>query len=227
MVNWVRRWVYVRCRRDPCYTLTCFRIVAQRSLERRCKRVKVSLEYWWIVNWLKCVSLSVDRPGGIPARSEKGERLLLFIGIIDILQSYRLKKKLEHTFKSIIHDGVSFSLFFSSSFIYSDVGNTRKINRFYLDFIWRNGGNVTFSFVSWINFQDTVSVCRPSFYAQRFQDFMAKTVFKKIPSRMYQVYVVIELFIFWIKSFAFPNGIYSCFLIFGVLLAHSKIIYWY
>ncbi|XP_031633372.1 phosphatidylinositol 4-phosphate 5-kinase type-1 beta isoform X4 [Contarinia nasturtii] len=73
-------------------------------------------------------------PGGIPARSEKGERLLLFIGIIDILQSYRLKKKLEHTFKSIIHDG------------------------------------------------DTVSVCRPSFYAQRFQDFMAKTVFKKIPS---------------------------------------------
>lgn len=46
-------------------------------------------------------------PGGIPARSEKGERLLLYIGIIDILQSYRLKKKLEHTFKSIIHDGVS------------------------------------------------------------------------------------------------------------------------
>ncbi|XP_073811270.1 phosphatidylinositol 4-phosphate 5-kinase 59B isoform X6 [Musca autumnalis] len=73
-------------------------------------------------------------PGGIPARSEKGERLLLFIGIIDILQSYRLKKKLEHTFKSIIHDG------------------------------------------------DTVSVCRPSFYAQRFQNFMAKTVFRKIPS---------------------------------------------
>ncbi|XP_032570452.1 phosphatidylinositol 4-phosphate 5-kinase type-1 alpha isoform X3 [Drosophila sechellia] len=74
-------------------------------------------------------------PGGIPARSEKGERLLLYIGIIDILQSYRLKKKLEHTFKSIIHDG------------------------------------------------ETVSVCRPSFYAQRFQNFMAKTVFRKIPSR--------------------------------------------
>ncbi|XP_037952447.1 phosphatidylinositol 4-phosphate 5-kinase type-1 beta-like isoform X1 [Teleopsis dalmanni] len=73
-------------------------------------------------------------PGGIPARSEKGERLLLFVGIIDILQSYRFKKKLEHTVKSIIHDG------------------------------------------------DTVSVCRPSFYAQRFQNFMAKTVFRKIPS---------------------------------------------
>lgn len=27
--------------------------------------------------------------GGIPARNSKGERLLLYIGIIDILQSYR------------------------------------------------------------------------------------------------------------------------------------------
>ncbi|KAJ8926127.1 hypothetical protein NQ315_009984 [Exocentrus adspersus] len=76
-----------------------------------------------------------DTPrGGIPARNAKGERLLLFIGIIDILQSYRLKKKLEHTWKSMIHDG------------------------------------------------DTVSVHRPSFYAQRFQKFMSQTVFKKIPS---------------------------------------------
>lgn len=53
-----------------------------------------------------CLSFGFS-PGGIPARNDKGERLLLFIGIIDILQSYRLKKKLEHTFKSIIHDGVS------------------------------------------------------------------------------------------------------------------------
>lgn len=73
-------------------------------------------------------------PGGIPARNAKGERLLLYLGVIDILQSYRLKKKLEHTWKSILHDG------------------------------------------------DSVSVHRPGFYAQRFQDFMAKTVFKKIPS---------------------------------------------
>jgi hypothetical protein len=35
------------------------------------------------------------------------------------------------------------------------------------------------------HFQDTVSVHRPSFYAQRFQDFMAKTVFRKIPSRKF------------------------------------------
>lgn len=29
------------------------------------------------------------RMGGIPAKSHKGEKLLLFMGIIDILQSYR------------------------------------------------------------------------------------------------------------------------------------------
>jgi len=46
------------------------------------------------------------RPGGIPARNAKGERLLLYSGIIDILQSYRFKKKLEHGFKSIVMDGV-------------------------------------------------------------------------------------------------------------------------
>ena len=31
--------------------------------------------------------------GGIPAKNHKGENLLLFIGIIDILQSYKLAKK--------------------------------------------------------------------------------------------------------------------------------------
>ncbi|KAL3210190.1 hypothetical protein MRX96_037327 [Rhipicephalus microplus] len=72
--------------------------------------------------------------GGIPAKNSKGERLLLFIGVIDILQSYRLLKKLEHTCKSLFHD------------------------------------------------KDTISVQRPSFYAERFQEFLAKKVFKKITS---------------------------------------------
>ena len=36
----------------------------------------------------------------------KGDRVLVYLGIIDILQSYRLKKKLEHTMKSMIADGV-------------------------------------------------------------------------------------------------------------------------
>ena len=48
--------------------------------------------------------------GGIPARSEKGERLLLFLGIIDILQQYKLKKKMEHAWKSAVHDGNSVSV---------------------------------------------------------------------------------------------------------------------
>uniref|UniRef100_A0AAQ6IGA4 PIPK domain-containing protein n=1 Tax=Anabas testudineus TaxID=64144 RepID=A0AAQ6IGA4_ANATE len=51
-----------------------------------------------------------DTMGGIPAVNGKGERLLLFIGIIDILQSYRLIKKLEHSWKSLIHDGDTVSV---------------------------------------------------------------------------------------------------------------------
>ncbi|XP_066504478.1 phosphatidylinositol 4-phosphate 5-kinase type-1 gamma isoform X2 [Hoplias malabaricus] len=75
-----------------------------------------------------------DTMGGIPAVNSKGERLLLYIGIIDILQSYRLIKKLEHTWKALVHDG------------------------------------------------DTVSVHRPSFYADRFFRFMSNTVFRKSTS---------------------------------------------
>uniref|UniRef100_A0A674EDN6 Phosphatidylinositol-4-phosphate 5-kinase, type I, alpha, b n=1 Tax=Salmo trutta TaxID=8032 RepID=A0A674EDN6_SALTR len=78
---------------------------------------------------------SEDHMGGIPARNSKGERLLVFIGIIDILQSYRFIKKLEHSWKALVHDG------------------------------------------------DTVSVHRPGFYAERFQQFMCNTVFKKIPCK--------------------------------------------
>ncbi|XP_067653465.1 phosphatidylinositol 4-phosphate 5-kinase type-1 alpha-like isoform X1 [Haliotis asinina] len=49
-------------------------------------------------------------PGGIPAKNSKGERILLYLGIIDILQSYRLKKKLEHTMKAIVIDGDTISV---------------------------------------------------------------------------------------------------------------------
>ena len=82
------------------------------------------------------VDLRADYPvGGVPARNAKGDRLLVFLGIIDILQSYRLVKKIEHTWKSVLFDG------------------------------------------------DTVSVHRPSFYANRFQDFLKGKVVQKIPSR--------------------------------------------
>lgn len=49
-------------------------------------------------------------PGGIPARNHKGERLLLYLGIIDILQSYRMRKKIEHVFKAMLHDGDTVSV---------------------------------------------------------------------------------------------------------------------
>lgn len=42
------------------------------------------------------------------------------------------------------------------------------------------------SFALWVmsfSFQDTVSVHRPGFYAERFQQFMCNTVFKKIPRK--------------------------------------------
>ncbi|XP_045151614.1 phosphatidylinositol 4-phosphate 5-kinase type-1 alpha isoform X1 [Echinops telfairi] len=51
-----------------------------------------------------------DHMGGIPARNNKGERLLLYIGIIDILQSYRFIKKLEHSWKALVHDGDTVSV---------------------------------------------------------------------------------------------------------------------
>ncbi|XP_018087300.1 uncharacterized protein LOC100653493 isoform X2 [Xenopus laevis] len=51
-----------------------------------------------------------DQMGGIPARNAKGERLLLYIGVIDVLQSYRFMKKLEHSWKALVHDGDTVSV---------------------------------------------------------------------------------------------------------------------
>uniref|UniRef100_A0A5S6QE17 PIPK domain-containing protein n=1 Tax=Trichuris muris TaxID=70415 RepID=A0A5S6QE17_TRIMR len=48
--------------------------------------------------------------GGILAHNVLGERLLLFLGIIDILQNYRLFKRMEHGWKSLLHDGDSISV---------------------------------------------------------------------------------------------------------------------
>uniref|UniRef100_H3DJM1 Phosphatidylinositol-4-phosphate 5-kinase, type I, alpha, a n=1 Tax=Tetraodon nigroviridis TaxID=99883 RepID=H3DJM1_TETNG len=51
-----------------------------------------------------------DKTGGIPAQNSKGERLLVYIGIIDILQSYRLAKKIEHSWKALVYDGDTVSV---------------------------------------------------------------------------------------------------------------------
>ncbi|XP_062384729.1 phosphatidylinositol 4-phosphate 5-kinase type-1 alpha-like isoform X2 [Sardina pilchardus] len=56
-----------------------------------------------------CADQGHNHMGGIPAHS-KGERVLLFIGIIDILQSYRFVKKLEHSWKALVHDGDTVSV---------------------------------------------------------------------------------------------------------------------
>ncbi|KAF6729553.1 Phosphatidylinositol 4-phosphate 5-kinase type-1 beta [Oryzias melastigma] len=59
--------------------------------------------------------------GGIPARTHKDEKLLIFLGIIDILQSYRFIKKLEHSWKALVYDGDSVSVhrpgFYASRFL--------------------------------------------------------------------------------------------------------------
>ncbi|KAJ8286332.1 hypothetical protein GJAV_G00037280 [Gymnothorax javanicus] len=61
-----------------------------------------------------------DTFGGIPAK-HKDEKLLIFLGIIDILQSYRFVKKLEHSWKALVHDGDSVSVhrpsFYSDRFL--------------------------------------------------------------------------------------------------------------
>ncbi|ESO89726.1 hypothetical protein LOTGIDRAFT_164748 [Lottia gigantea] len=49
-------------------------------------------------------------PGGIPARNSRGDRLLIYLGIIDILQFYRLKKRIEHQLKSLVIDGDTISV---------------------------------------------------------------------------------------------------------------------
>ncbi|XP_072373512.1 phosphatidylinositol 4-phosphate 5-kinase type-1 beta-like isoform X1 [Scyliorhinus torazame] len=51
-----------------------------------------------------------DTMGGIPAKNSKGERVLLYMAIIDILQSYRFIKKLEHSWKALVYDGDSVSV---------------------------------------------------------------------------------------------------------------------
>ena len=79
----------------------------QRSFQQKAKLVAHSTAMESIQATSDPVDIPHELQGGMPARNHKGERILIFVGIIDILQSYRLSKKLEHTFKAIIHDGVS------------------------------------------------------------------------------------------------------------------------
>ncbi|XP_048099550.1 phosphatidylinositol 4-phosphate 5-kinase type-1 beta isoform X1 [Alosa pseudoharengus] len=103
-----------------------------------------------------------DTMGGIPCRTHKDEKLLIFLGIIDILQSYRFIKKLEHSWKALVYDGVSKHCVLLVPL--PDEGlMLMKRQLFCSPF-----------------FQDTVSVHRPGFYANRFLKFMSTRVFRKM-----------------------------------------------
>jgi len=82
----------------------------QRSFQQKAKLVAHSTAMESIQATSDPVDIPHELQGGMPARNHKGERILIFVGIIDILQSYRLSKKLEHTFKAIIHDGDTVSV---------------------------------------------------------------------------------------------------------------------
>ena len=64
------------------------------------------IDEMFLIDLTVLMFLFISRPGGIPARNSKGERLLLYLGVIDILQNYWLKKRLEHAVKSMVTDGV-------------------------------------------------------------------------------------------------------------------------
>eukprot|EP00053_Salpingoeca_punica_P018183 m.177307 g.177307 ORF g.177307 m.177307 type:complete len:784 (+) comp17378_c0_seq1:143-2494(+) len=53
---------------------------------------------------------SEEPPVGLVAYNEQGEELSVYIGIIDILQNYGPAKKMEHRWKSILHDGDTVSV---------------------------------------------------------------------------------------------------------------------
>lgn len=59
--------------------------------------------------------------GGVVCYNEQNEKCFLFLGIIDVLQSYVVKKKLEHTWKALIYDGDTVSVhkpgFYSNRFL--------------------------------------------------------------------------------------------------------------
>uniref|UniRef100_A0A0N5AGN9 PIPK domain-containing protein n=1 Tax=Syphacia muris TaxID=451379 RepID=A0A0N5AGN9_9BILA len=67
------------------------------------------------------VSNFADHRGVFPARNYKGQDIILFLGVIDILQKYRFFKKFEHTWKSLVYKADSVSVhnpsFYASRFL--------------------------------------------------------------------------------------------------------------
>ncbi|KAI6656388.1 Phosphatidylinositol-4-phosphate 5-kinase type I [Oopsacas minuta] len=59
-----------------------------------CPTIKNSIEL--------ATHLATVPPGGFPAKLPDGDFVILFIGVIDILQNFRAKKRIEHAVKSIV-----------------------------------------------------------------------------------------------------------------------------
>ena len=74
----------------------------QKSFQQKAKLVAHSNAMESIQATSDPVDIPHELQGGMPARNHKGERILIFVGIIDILQSYGLLKKMEHFWKSLI-----------------------------------------------------------------------------------------------------------------------------
>lgn len=54
--------------------------------------------------------IAADPWGGIPATNSSGDKLKIYLGIIDILQCYKTLKRIEHAWKAIIYDGRTVSV---------------------------------------------------------------------------------------------------------------------
>lgn len=96
-----------------------------------------------------------------------GATPLLLLKLV-LTDTFRFIKKVEHSWKALVHDGVRS---FTSSL--TPAGFYVQLHEWM--FLYR-----CVSLTGFFVFQDTVSVHRPSFYADRFLKFMGSTVFKKL-----------------------------------------------
>lgn len=90
------------------------KLVEMKSIEETIKKFKYQ-------STLSCIMRSNDElaleimknesnTGGIIAYTAEGKRVIVFMGIIDILQYYRFYKRAENWWKSIIYDGMTVSV---------------------------------------------------------------------------------------------------------------------
>lgn len=136
----------------------------------------ISLQHWnslQLLCWL--TQDSIDRTCHYSSMDSICMITIIKQVMIDIylIVIFRFIKKVEHSWKALVHDGVcNFTPLSLPAALYV------KLHAFVLHlhkFMF-----VCVYLTAFFAFQDTVSVHRPSFYADRFLKFMGSTVFKKI-----------------------------------------------